>query len=310
MQRNWGQPTVPYTAFIAAVLLKLNEDKISMGDLRLFMLEHPELIWLLGFPLALSNPGPLGFDAQASLPTTRHLTRMLREMPNAILQFLLADSVRLVREALASQGMQIGECISLDTKHILAWVKENNPKAYVEDRYDKTKQPAGDPDCKLGCKRTHNRREKQPLGQEVHPTPLNNALPAKDFKKVGEFYWGYGSGVVVTKIPGWGELVIAEMTQTFDQPDVSYFFPLMSQTEQRLGFHPRYGTFDAAYDAWYVYDYFHRDDDPGALPPFRSPKKAVTRPKDASSARKDCLCARPGCPCRSISPTRTPLSAS
>lgn len=265
LHRNWGQPTIPYAAFIAALLLKLNEDKISMGDLRLFMLEHSELIWLLGFPLVLSNPGPLGFDAQASLPTSRHLTRLLREMPNAILQFLLTDSVRLVREALASQGMQIGECISLDTKHILAWVKENNPKTYVEDRYDKTKQPVGDPDCKLGCKRTHNRREKQPLGQEVHPAPLNNALPVKDFIKVGEFYWGYGSGVVVTKIPGWGELVLAEMTQTFDQPDVSYFFPLMSQTEQRLGFHPRFGTFDAAFDAWYVYDYFHRDDDPLAF---------------------------------------------
>jgi hypothetical protein len=158
----------------------------------------------------------------------------------------------------------IGECISRDTKHILAWVKENNPKAYVTDRFDKTKQPVGDLDCKLGCKRAHNRREKQPLGQDAHRTPLNNALPAKEFK-VGEFYWGYGSGIVVAKAPGWGELVIAELTQTFDQPDVSYFFPLMSITEQRLGFRPRFATFDAAFDAWYVYDFFHRDDDPQAF---------------------------------------------
>jgi len=260
LQRNWGQPTIPYTAFIAACLLKLNEDKISMGDLRLFMLEHPELIWLLGFPLSISNPGHLGFDVQTSLPTTRHLTRMLRETPNAILQFLLVDSVRLIREALASQETAIGECISLDTKHILAWVKENNPKAYVEKRFDKTKQPAGDPDCKLGCKRTHNRREKQDIGEDVSVTPRTNPQPADHFKP-GDFYWGYGSGVVVTKIPGWGEMVIAELTQTFDQADVSYFFPLMSQTELRLGFKPRFGTFDAAYDAWYVYDYFHCQDD-------------------------------------------------
>jgi hypothetical protein len=264
LQRNWGQPTIPYAAFIAADLLKLNEDKISMGDLSIFLREHPELIWLLGFPLVISNPGRLGFDIQASLPTTRHLTRMLREIPPSVLQFLLADSVRLVREALAVEGIPIGECISLDTKHILAWVKENNPKTYVEERYDKTKQPAGDPDCKLGCKRTHNRREKQPLGQEAHPTPQNNPTPAKDLK-VGEFYWGYASGVVVTKIPDWGELVLAELTQTFDQPDVSYFFPLMAQTEQRLSFRPRFGTFDAAYDAWYVYDYFYREDDPAAF---------------------------------------------
>jgi hypothetical protein len=265
LQRHWRQPAISYAAFAGAMLIKLNEGLDSMGDLRQYLVEHPGFIALLGFPLVRSRLHPAGSDPDASLPTQRHLTRMLREIPNSALQFLLKDSLRLVCEELAQHHLSMGECISLDTKHILAWVKENNPKTYVENRYDKTKQPPGDPDCKLGCKRTHNRHEKQPLGQEVHPTPLNNAIPASDLKKVGEFYWGYGSGVVVTKIAGWGELVIAELTQTFDQSDVSYFFPLMSQTEQRLGFRPRFGTFDAAYDAWYVYDYFHRDDDPAAF---------------------------------------------
>ncbi len=184
-------------------------------------------------------------------------------MPNPILQFLLADSVRLVREALAAEGVKTGECISLDTKHILAWVKENNPKAYVEDRFDKTKQPPGDPDCKLGCKRRHNRRK---TGREPPPssTPTQNPIPAKD-QSVGEFYWGYGSGVVVIKAPGWGEFVLAELTQTFDKGDTTYFFPLMGLTEQRLGGKPRFGTFDAAFDAWYVYAYFHREADPDAF---------------------------------------------
>ncbi|MFZ5809673.1 MAG: hypothetical protein ACOY16_10375 [Chloroflexota bacterium] len=52
---------------------------------------------------------------------------------------------------------------------------------------------------------------------------------------------------------------------SFDQPDFSYFFPLMQQTEQILGFQPRFGAFDAAIHAWYVYDYFHRHDDPAAF---------------------------------------------
>jgi hypothetical protein len=82
---------------------------------------------------------------------------------------------------------------------------------------------------------------------------------------VGEFYWGYGSGAVVVKVPDYGEFILAEMTQTFDHADVSYFFPLMSKTEQILGFKPRFGTFDAAFDAWYVYDYFHCADDPLAF---------------------------------------------
>lgn len=260
LRRNWGQTAIPYASFIAAYFIKLNEGKDSIGDLRLFLTENPELIWLLGFPRVVSNPGWLGFDLPSSLPTTRHLTRMLRKLPNAVLQFLLSDTVRLIRAELAVLGVQTGACISLDTKHILAWVKENNPKTYVEDRYDKTRQPAGDPDCKLGCKRRHNRR-KAGSEPETPSTPKKNPIPAKD-KAVGEFYWGYGSGVVVTKAPGWGEFILAEMTQTFDKPDVSYFFPLMGQTEQRLGSRPRWGTFDAAFDAWYVYDYFHRDKDP------------------------------------------------
>jgi hypothetical protein len=69
---------------------------------------------------------------------------------------LLADSVRLILTELAAQGVLLIECISLDTKHVIAWAKENNPKAYVKDRYDKTKQPKSDPDCRLGCKRRHN----------------------------------------------------------------------------------------------------------------------------------------------------------
>jgi hypothetical protein len=271
LQRNWGQVTVPYAAFAAACLVKLNERLVSMGDLRQYLVEHPAFIWLCGFPLHPAPDARWGFDAEASLPNHRHLTRMLHKMPNAALQFLLADSVRLILAELRQWDIQAGDCISLDTKHVISWVKENNPKAYVEDRYDKTQQPKGDPDCRLGCKRRHNRKAKQPLGQDPPPcveppggTPTRNPLPART-SQVGEFYWGYGSGVVVVKVPGWGELVLAEMTQPFDQGDVTYFFPLMHQAEQRLGFRPRFGTFDAAFDAWYVYAHFHREDDPQAF---------------------------------------------
>jgi hypothetical protein len=246
------------------MLVKLNEGLESMGDLRQYLVEHPGFIPLLGFRTVRSRAHLCGFDPDASLPTGRHLTRMLREMPNSALQYLLADSVRLIRAELSQHGVTVGECISLDTKHILAWVKENNPKTYVEERYDKHKQPAGDPDCKLGCKRQHNQRKQLPLGQEPPPTPKVNPLSGENLK-LGEFYWGYGSGVVATKVPEWGEMVLAELTQTFDQADVSYFFPLMTVTEQRLGFRPRFAAFDAAFDAWYVYAYFHREELPTAF---------------------------------------------
>jgi hypothetical protein len=221
-----------------------------MGHLWRCLFEHPGFIWLLGFPMQLAPETELGFDALGSLPTQRHLTQMLRRMPNPAVQFLLADSVRLILAELAALHAPAVDCVSLDTKHILAWVKENNPKAYVQDRYNKNKRPVSDPDCRLGCKRRHNRAA-------VPATPTHNPVSANTLK-VGEFYWGYGSGVVVAKVPGWGEFVIAELTQPFDHGDVTYFFPLMRQTEERLGYRPRY----AAFDAWYVYAHFYCENDP------------------------------------------------
>ena len=261
LQRNWGRPTIPYAAFTAACLLQLNEKRFHMSDLRDYLIEHPAFIYLFGFPLVPDRTSTCGFDPRASLPTQRHLTRLLRTMPNAVPKYLLTASVTAILETLAAAGcVDVAHTISLDTKHIIAWVKQNNPKAYVTDRYDKTKQPAGDPDCKLGCKRRHNQR----TSSDDVETPRHNPVSASTLS-VGEYYWGYGSGVVVTKVPGWGEFVIAELTLPFNRADVAYFFPLMAQTERNLGFRPRIGTFDAAFDAFYVYEYFYRDDDPGAF---------------------------------------------
>ncbi len=256
-ERNlaWQPAPVPYAALVAACLIKLDQQLVSMGRLRQYLVEHPALIWLCRFPVQPAPGYPAGFDPDASLPTARHLTCMLRELPDATLQFLLDSSVSLLQAALATCHVSLGECISMDTKHILAWVKENNPKAYVRDRYDKTHQPAGDPDCKLGCKRRHNRRAPGTAGQSAPPTPTRNPRGASAVA-VGEFYWGYASGVVATKVPDWGEFVLAELTQPFNQPDVAYFEPLMTATERRLGFRPPYAAFDAAFDAFYIYEYF------------------------------------------------------
>jgi hypothetical protein len=257
LETDWGTPAVPYASFVAACLVKLDQQLVYMSHLRDYLVEHPALMWVLGFPLVPSPHYAWGFDADASLPTARHFTRMLRTTPNAVSQYLLDETVRLLQAELSTEVDDFGQAISLDTKHIIAWVRENNPKDYVQDRFDKTRQPSGDPDCRLGCKRRRNQRASS---KAPPPTPRDNPVPPK--VSIGEFYWGYASGVVATKVSGWGEFVLAELTQPFDQPDVSYFHPLMADAERRLGFRPRYGAFDAAFDAWYIYEHFHRADQP------------------------------------------------
>jgi hypothetical protein len=259
LSRNYGQSAVPYAAFVAAYLVKIDQRLVYMSDLRRFLVDHPALCWLLGFPMSSCIGCPSSAQADVCLPTQRHLTRMLQQISNAYLQALLDQTVALLHKELSDVCPEFGQTISLDTKHVIAWVKENNPKAYIKGgRYHKGQQPSGDPDCRLGCKRKRNQRTKS----EGPSTPLHDAVPAKGLQ-VGEYYWGYGSGVVATKIPDWGEFVLAELTQPFNCGDLAYFFPLMTAVQRRLGFRPRFGTLDAAFDAFYVYEYFHREDGPG-----------------------------------------------
>jgi hypothetical protein len=304
LSRNYGQSTVPYACYTAAYLLKLDQHWTHMSNLRRKLVENPSLCWLLGFHIPCRLGSPNSIQANAALPTQRHLTRMLQQLPNAYLQLLLDQTVCLLHSELADVAPDFGQTISLDTKHVIAWVKENNHKAYVKDRYDKNKQPAGDPDCRLGCKRRRNQR----TSKEPPPTPLTDPVSASTVQ-VGEFYWGYGSGVVATKAPGWGEFVLAELTQPFNCSDVSYFFPLMADTERRLGFRPRFGAFDAAFDPvarptgltvpGTSMNSFTTTMKKVVLPRFPSPKKGATSVPLAPMA---CLSARLGCPCPSSSP--------
>lgn len=251
-----GPVPAPRAPFVAAYLIKLDKGLKSMPKLCEYLIENPALVWILGFGLEPSPVYSWGFDVASSLSQPRHYNRILRKLRPDQLEFLHQGTVHLIRKALPD-GVAFGQEVSVDTKHILAWVKENNPKDFIpEGRFDKTKQPVGDPDCKLGCKRRHNKRESKPTHDGSETTPTQEGVPASS-ATVGEYYWGYGSGVVATKVPGYGEVVLAEQTQTFDRSDASYFHPLMAKVERTLGFAPPFGTLDAAFDAFYVYEYFH-----------------------------------------------------
>lgn len=295
--RPWpGKRPARRAPFVAAYLVKLHEGKRSMPALRAFLIQHPALLYLLGFPLVPDPAVPHGFDVAASTPTARQFSRVLRDLSNDALQFLLDSSVSAIIAALPPDLQQrFGDVISGDTKHILAWVKENNPKAYIkEGRYDKDRQPTGDLDCKLGVKRRRNRSPEAGIAEAqapsttappantatapaIPPTPASEAKPATQRAAADDIYWGYASGVVATKVTGWGEVVLAERTRPFNESDISYFFPLMADTERRLGRKPRYGAWDTAYDAHYVYDYFDAAGGFAAVPFNPGPRGAGRR---------------------------------
>lgn len=296
--RQWfGKEPVPSVAYIGAFLVKIDQKLASISHLRRFLVQHPALVWALGFPLHGHTSTRHGFDPDLCLPSRQQFSRVLRELDNASLQALLSAQVAQFQSLLPDK---FGQTISLDTKHILAWVKENNPRQYIkEGRYDKQKQPVGDRDCKLGCKRAHNRLLK---------TPAKEGKPADSIAfKDKEFYWGYASGAVVTKLPDWGEFVLAEMTDTFEKADVRYFFPLMSLVEQRLGFRPQFGTLDAAFDAFYVYEFFHSEAHDGfAAVPLKQPN---AQPRQFNAESQPLCAAGLPMPVRKLYTDRTKASS-
>jgi hypothetical protein len=277
--RPWPGPSPdPRAPFVAAYLIKLHEGKRYMSDLRRFLIKHPALVYYLGFERVTDPAAAHDFDVAQTVPKRRHFSTVLRTLPNPALQFLLTASITLLRASLPpDQQATFGDTIAGDTQALLAWVKENNPKQFIkEGRLDKTKQPKGDPDCKLGVKKSRNSAPADADGNEP-ATPTTDALPARKLQVGSDILWGYASGVVATRLPDGSEIVLAERTRPFNESDPSYFHPLMAMVEARLGRRPRYGTWDAAYDAHYVYDYFDAAGGFAAVPFNPGPKGAGRR---------------------------------
>jgi hypothetical protein len=227
-----GKRPHPETAYVKALLIKINEKFDHCTDLRLYLLRHPLLVLTLGFRALLDVTKPSGFDVERTVPSARWLGEKQRTLDRRLLQDLLAATVQALQDEIPG----LGETLAFDVKHLYAWVKQNNSRVYVKDRYAKDQQPRGDPDCRVGVKRSTN---------QEHPDGST--------KEKKEYLWGYGSGIATWFVAGYGDVVLAEYTLPFNENDITYFFPLYSQTVAHLGFFPLNITADAAFDAWYIY---------------------------------------------------------
>jgi len=210
------------------------EEKLDyMTELWRYLNDHPALVWLLGFRLVPDEANIYRFDVVRSLPSVRHLRRKFCALDKMLLDGLLRQTVQQAVAMIPNLGITV----SADVKHIYAYVKENNPRAYVQERYKPTQQPKGDPDCRLGFKPQANQGNEQETSA-----------------KKGEWLWGYGTGIAVTQTPDKDAIVLAEYTQPFNENDITYGPPLLAQAQANLGFTPHNFTADAAFDAWYMYE--------------------------------------------------------
>jgi len=227
-----GQRPHPQRAYIKAFLIKVAEGLETCSRLRRFLIEHPLLVLSIGFRPRLAWDKPYGFDGERTVQTDSWFRRKQRRLDPRILQDLLRAPVWALQEEIPG----LGETVAFDVKHIYAWVRENNPRESIGYRFSPDRQPKGDPDCRVGVKRSTN--QEQPDGSK---------------KEKKEYLWGYGSGVATATIPGYGDVVFADLTLPFNEGDVTYYLSLYIQAVATLGFFPTNITADAAFDAWYVY---------------------------------------------------------
>lgn len=227
-----GKPPHPQSAYIKALLLKLHEGLTYCTSLRRFLLEHPLLVLELGFRPVLNCDLPYGFDVGRTVPTARWFCHQQRCLSRNVLQGLLLQTVEQLRQHIPG----LGEIVAFDVTHLYAWVRENNPRVYVQGPFDVSHRCPGDPDCRLGIKKSSN--QEQPDGT---------------LKLKKESLFGYGSGLATCTDPVYGDVILAEYTQPFNEGDITYFFPLYVQTIATLSFFPTHLAADAAFDAWYCY---------------------------------------------------------
>jgi hypothetical protein len=231
-----GSQPHPEKAYVKALLVKKCEKFDYITDLRRFLVKHPLLVLELGFHPVKDNTQPYGFDVEETVPCNRWLRHKQQVMDNDILQALFKATVH----DLQAEIPELGDTPVIDTKHIYAWVKENNPREFVTNRYDPEKQPTGDLDCRLGVKRSKNQDDE--TGEQT--------------KVEKEYLWGYGTGIMAATHPQYGDVVLAEYTLPFNEADSTYFAPLYGRLVETIGFRPRFFAADAAFDAWHIYQPF------------------------------------------------------
>jgi hypothetical protein len=147
-------------------------------------------------------------------------------MDPAFFKALFAQTLQKIQQRNLLNGT-----VACDVKELWAHVRQNNPKQFVQDRWNKDKTPSGNPDARLGAKPSSNK--------DPHGKPLPR------------LFWGFKSAIFAAPTPH-GLVILAESTHPAGTGDVSCFAPLLSEF---LSYGLKALTFlaDAAFDAWYVY---------------------------------------------------------
>ena len=166
-----------------------------------------------------------GFNINKPLPSYASFTRFIRNFDNDILQSVMQESVLKA----ISMGLVDSSFIALDSTTIKANVCNNNPKAFMANKFSKKNHPTADKDCYLGVQ------------------TASNSHSEKNF----EFYWGYKNHIVVDCISG---LPIYEVTTGANIADYTVCIGALEKVHSFMPLDECYFLADKAYDVKDIYN--------------------------------------------------------
>lgn len=207
--RPQRRPPHPKYALLNALVYKNLRSVPTLLELTRELKNYPQVAQICGF---------------SSFPSIERFSSFLKDMPNQTLQ---AVRENLVKE-LINLGQIKGHYLSVDSCPVKANVKENNLKATVTERFDKTRIPKGDPESRLGT-------------YIVFPE-----------KRKIQFFWGYRNHILSDAL---AELPIAEITEPANVPEQHLIIPQLKYVQKTFKLPIEAIIGDSAFDAYAIIEF-------------------------------------------------------
>ena len=209
-----GRPPHSPSALLNALIFKNMRGIVNLAELAREIRFHAGVAQVCGFK---------------SFPCRERFSSFLKDTPN---QFFQTIREKLVLELINLNEIS-GKCISTDSCPVKAPVIENNLKTSIfANRFDKTRIPKTDPECRLGT-------------YTVYPG-----------KKKVQFFWGYRNHILNDAL---SELPISEVTKPANVHDSQMLVPQLQYVKERLPLKIRAIIGDAGFDSSSIIEFIAKD---------------------------------------------------
>jgi hypothetical protein len=184
-----GRPPTSKQALLNALIYKSLKQLPTLFDLASTLIDNPRLALTCGLP-----PNKSLYSLEQGLSS------FLKDFHNELLQTI---RINLLNQLIEFSEIS-GTFLSIDSAAIPVVVKEDNLKASIKDRFDKSKPAKRDPEARLGI-----------MVRFRNP-----------FKKEPHYFWGYRNHSITdceSELPVW------ELTKPANLQDTTLFIPLFKK---------------------------------------------------------------------------------